>query len=99
MEQFLVIYINRRLSEQMKTSNSELLLQNSKKGLLNKKGPIFLNDLMKQMTLMNQLIKADRMENWKLHLDTVQRMLPYFHASVNSLHAKSADMYLQNKLN
>ena len=35
------------------------------------------------------------MANWKLHLQTVQDMLPYFAASGHSLYAKSALVYLQ----
>ena len=49
--------------------------------------------------ILQRFIKAERMANWKLHLQTVQAMLlPYFAASGNSLYAKSAYVYLQIKL-
>ena len=35
------------------------------------------------------------MANWKLHLQTLQDMLPYFAASDHSLYAKSAYVYLE----
>lgn len=51
------------------------------------------------VTLMKHFIEAERMGNWQLHLDTVQRMLPYFHASGHYHYAKSAHLYLQEMLN
>ena len=45
-----------------------------------------------------RLIKAERMANWKLHLQTVQDMLPDFAASGHSLYAKSAYVYMQTML-
>lgn len=50
------------------------------------------------ITLVKHFIEAERMGNWQLHLDTVQRMLPYFHASGHFLYAKSAHLYLQDML-
>lgn len=37
--------------------------------------------------------------NWQLHLDRVQKMLPFFHASGNFFHSKSCHLYLQDMLN
>lgn len=39
------------------------------------------------------------MGNWNLHLDTVQKMIPYFYASGHFLYAKSCHLYLQDMLN
>lgn len=51
------------------------------------------------ITLVKQFIEAERMGNWKLHLDTIKKMLPYFHASGHFLYAKSAQLYLQDMEN
>lgn len=48
------------------------------------------------VTLVKQFIEAERSGNWKLHLETIQKMLPYFHASGHFLYAKSAHLYLQD---
>lgn len=48
------------------------------------------------VTLVKHFIEAERMGNWQLHLNTVQRMLPYFHASGHFLYAKCAHLYLQS---
>ena len=47
------------------------------------------------VSILQRFIKAERMANWKLHLQTVHDMLPYFAASGHSLYAKSAYVYLQ----
>lgn len=49
----------------------------------------------KMVTLVKHFIEAERSGNWDLHLDTIQRMLPFFHASGHFLYAKSAHLYLQ----
>ena len=43
-----------------------------------------------------RFISAERMSNWKLHLQTVHYMLPYFAASSHSRYAKSAYVYMQS---
>ena len=40
------------------------------------------------VSILQTFIKAERMANWKLHLQTVQYMLPYFAASGHSLYFK-----------
>lgn len=50
----------------------------------------------KMVTLVKHFIEAERSGNWELHLDTIQKMLPYFHASGHFLYAKSAHLYLQD---
>ena len=47
------------------------------------------------VSILQRFIKAERMANWKLHLQTEQDVLPYFAASGHSLYAKSAYVYLQ----
>ncbi|GBO01717.1 hypothetical protein AVEN_1095-1 [Araneus ventricosus] len=49
----------------------------------------------RMVTLVKQFFEAERMGNWNLHLDTVQKM-PYFHASDHFLYAKSCYLYLQH---
>lgn len=46
------------------------------------------------ITLVKQFIQAERSGNWHLHLQCVQEMLPYFHASGHFLYAKSCHLYL-----
>lgn len=52
----------------------------------------------RMVTLMKNLIEAERSGNWNLHLDTIQKMLPYFHASGHFLYAKAAHIYLQRMM-
>lgn len=52
----------------------------------------------RMITLVKQFIEAERMGNWQLHLDTIQKMLPYFHATGHFLYAKSAHLYVQDML-
>ena len=50
---------------------------------------------MDMVSILQRFTKAERMANWKLHLQTVQDMLLYFAASGHSLYATSAYVYLQ----
>jgi hypothetical protein len=47
---------------------------------------------------MKQSIQAERMGNWNLHLNTIQKMLPFFHATGHFFYAKCAHLYLQDML-
>ena len=47
------------------------------------------------VSTLQRFVEAERMSNWKLHLETVHYMLPYFEASGHSRYAKSAYVYLQ----
>ena len=49
--------------------------------------------------LAKQFIQAERSGNWSMHLQCVQQMLPYFHASGHNLYAKSSHLYLQDMNN
>ena len=53
----------------------------------------------RMVTLIKQFIEAERMGNWQLHLDTIRKMLPFFHASGHFYYAKSSHLYLQDMLN
>lgn len=51
------------------------------------------------VTIMKQFIESERSGKWDLHLQSVRRMLPYFHASGHFLYAKSCHLYLQDMYN
>lgn len=51
------------------------------------------------VSLLKSFIEAERSGNWQLHLHTLQRMLPFFHATGDYLYAKSAHLYLQDMYN
>lgn len=51
---------------------------------------------MKSVIIALQFIEAERLGDWKLHLQAVRDMLPYFHASGHFAYAKSAQVYLQD---
>ncbi|XP_074034537.1 uncharacterized protein [Leptinotarsa decemlineata] len=50
------------------------------------------------VTIALQFIEAELLGNWQLHLQSVKKMLPYFHASGYFLYAKSAQIYLQSMI-
>lgn len=50
---------------------------------------------LKMITLAKQFMEAERMGNWELHLDTIQKMLPFFFSSGHFFYAKSCQLYLQ----
>lgn len=50
---------------------------------------------MEMVSLLRTFIKAERTGNWLLHLQTVQKMLPYFAAAGHNHYSKSAYIYLQ----
>ena len=47
------------------------------------------------VSTLQRFIEAERMSNWKLHLQTVHYMLTYFAAYGHSRYANSAYIYLQ----
>lgn len=53
----------------------------------------------KMTTLMKKFIQAERMGDWELHLETVSKMLPFFHSAGHFLYAKSARLYIQDMSN
>ena len=52
-------------------------------------------EYMKMVDILRTFIKAERTGDWKLHLQAVYDMLPYFAASGHNLYTKSAYLYLQ----
>lgn len=47
------------------------------------------------IALLRDFIRSERTGNWKLHLVTVRKMIPYFAAAGHNNYAKSAQLYLQ----
>lgn len=52
----------------------------------------------KMVTLVKQYIQAERMGDFELHLNSVKKMLPFFHAAGHWFYAKTAHLYLQEML-
>ena len=48
-----------------------------------------------QVQIIRLFIRAERTGDWKLHLYSVQQMLPHFHAAGHFPYAKSTQLYLQ----
>ena len=48
------------------------------------------------VTLVEQFIEAARCGIWELHLETIRKMLPFFHATGHFKYAESAYIYLQD---
>ena len=48
-----------------------------------------------QVMLMRDFIRAESCGDWKLHLATIRKMLPYFHALAHLAYAKCAHLYLR----
>ena len=51
---------------------------------------------MHMVDILRTFIRAERTGNWKLHLQAVHDMLPYFAAADNNPYAKSTYLYLQS---
>jgi hypothetical protein len=45
-------------------------------------------------TLINNVIQADQTSDWNLHLKSIEKMIPFFHAAGHFLYGKSAHLYL-----
>ena len=54
-----------------------------------------LFEYMKMQDIVRCFIKVERTGNWKLHLQALYEMLPYFAAAGHNLYTKSAHIYLQ----
>lgn len=48
------------------------------------------------VSIAKEFLRAERMGDWKSHLNCIKEMLPYFHASGHFPYAKSAHLYLQD---
>ena len=53
---------------------------------------------MEMIQVLRLFIKAERTGNWKMHLRSLQEMLPYMAATGHTLYAKSIHVYLQDML-
>lgn len=49
-----------------------------------------------QVDVLKQFIWAERTGDWELHLHSVRKMIPLFHAAGHFAYAKSARLYLQD---
>ena len=52
--------------------------------------------LLYDISLVKKFIAAERSGDWVSHLNCVQQMIPFFHATSHNLYAKSAHLYLQD---
>jgi len=57
-------------------------------------GKLWINYL-EQVSILKMFLYAERTGDWKLHLQCIRRMIPYFHAAGHLAYAKSARLYLQ----
>ena len=69
-------------------------LNNKKESMHMRTAQLWLQ-YMDMIDILRNFIKAERTGNWRLHLQCVQDMLPYFATSGHRLYAKSAYVYLQ----
>lgn len=51
---------------------------------------------VEMVLLVQAFIRAERSANFSLHIASVYRMIPYFHASAHNNYAKSPHLYLQD---
>ena len=72
---------------------------NEKKEMMTMRTAKLWVQYLNMVDILRRFLKAERTGNWKLHLQSVQEMLPYFAASGHTLYAKSAYVYLQMMLN
>ena len=57
-------------------------------------GKLWINYL-EQVSILKMFLYAERTGDWKLHLQCIRRMIPYFHSAGHLAFAKSARLYLQ----
>ena len=87
--------------DQFKNSSSALLtdfhnfiLSRSKESELFK----YWNNFLILTSLMNDLIRADRIGDWKLHIKTVHKLQPIFHVMSRSNYARWSAVYLEDMM-
>ena len=51
---------------------------------------------LKMVDILHAFIKAERIDDWSLHLQTCEAMLPYLASSGHNLYTKSLRLYLQH---
>ncbi|KAG5881876.1 hypothetical protein JTB14_008690 [Gonioctena quinquepunctata] len=52
----------------------------------------------RMVTLVNHFIEAERSGNWDLHLSTVSKMIPFFHATGHFNYAYCSQLFVQDML-
>lgn len=86
--------------QRMKDEMFEAIVQRFEKQLqvLEANGPTaaLWIQYFRMVVLVKQFIKAERSGNWQLHLTTIAKMLPFFHAAGHNNYAVSAHLYLQD---
>lgn len=51
------------------------------------------------VTIIKNFVMVEQVEDWKLHLKSVQKMIPYFHVCGHFPYAKASHLYLQDMYN
>lgn len=94
LEQFDTGTVEHRLEQQMFHEIIERV--QSKLQTLTENGPTaaLWIQYFRMVVLVKQFIEAERTGNWKLHLSTIAKMLPFFHAAGHSNYALCAHLYL-----
>ena len=70
-------------------------IEETKASLSGQRTAVLWLEYMKMVDILRKFIKGERTGNWKLHLQAVYEMLPYFAAAGHNQYAKSAYFYLQ----
>jgi len=70
-------------------------IEETKASLSGQRTAVLWLEYMKMVDIFRKFIKGERTGNWKLHLQAVYEMLPYFAAAGHNQYAKSAYFYLQ----
>ena len=83
------------LSDVLKKLQSTL---SDKKNSITRRTKLLWVQLLEMVDILRKFLKAERTGNWRLHLESVGEMLPFFAASGHTLYAKSAHVYLQTML-
>ena len=83
------------LSDVLKKLHSTL---SDKKISITRRTGLLWVQLLEMVDILRKFLKAERTGNWRLHLESVGEMLPFFAASGHTLYAKSAHVYLQTML-
>ena len=72
------------------------ILLAQKNSLLTSKNSKLWLQYMDMLDILRKFLKAERTGSWKLHLQTMNDMLPYLAASGHNLYTKSVYLYLQD---
>jgi hypothetical protein len=74
-----------------------IVVDNIKNNSNGKTGKLWIQ-LLDMVSIMKNFIKAERMGNWMLHLESTLKMLPFFAATGHNNYMKSSYLYVQNML-